>query len=76
MPNAAEKTPIVPMNSFTGMPLRTWTFLNTCSDKGGGAGGAAWPLTNTTLDSHTAADATTPGIDRFSSLVIVAHRFP
>ncbi len=26
------KTPIVPMNSSTGMPLSTWTFLNTASD--------------------------------------------
>jgi hypothetical protein len=26
------KTPIVPMNSSTGMPLSTWTFLNTVSD--------------------------------------------
>src|SRR5579872_3079561 len=26
------KTPIVPMNSSTGMPFSTWTFLNTTSD--------------------------------------------
>ena len=46
--------PIVPMNSFTGMPLRTWMFLNTCSAMGGPAG-AVWPLIDTTLDSHSAA---------------------
>src|SRR5215831_15744070 len=35
------KTPIVPMNSSTGMPLSTWTFLNTLSDICGVAGVAA-----------------------------------
>src|SRR3954471_14115464 len=43
------KTPIVPMNSSTGIPLSTWTFLNTLSDICGVAGVAAatcaddWP---------------------------------
>ena len=31
MPNAAENTPIVPMNSSTGMPFMTRTFLKTSS---------------------------------------------
>src|SRR5437764_2153551 len=31
MLRAAEKSPIVPMNSSTGMPLSTWTFLKTSS---------------------------------------------
>src|SRR5215510_10531721 len=34
-------TPIVPMNSSTGIPLRTWTFLKTLSDICGVAGVAA-----------------------------------
>src|SRR5947207_12969925 len=34
-------TPIVPMNSSTGMPLSTWTFLKTLSDTCGVAGVAA-----------------------------------
>src|SRR6478609_10175095 len=34
-------TPIVPMNSSTGSPLSTWTFLNTLSDNCGVAGVAA-----------------------------------
>src|SRR5438105_15931174 len=32
MPSAAEKRPIVPMNSSTGMPFRSCTFLNASSD--------------------------------------------
>src|SRR5215475_5144683 len=35
------KTPIVPMNSSTGMPFSTWTFLKTLSDICGVAGVAA-----------------------------------
>ena len=31
MPVAAEKNPIVSMNSLTGMPLNNWMFLNTSS---------------------------------------------
>src|SRR5437899_6780801 len=31
MPVAAEKNPIVPMNSLTGIPLSSWTFANTSS---------------------------------------------
>jgi hypothetical protein len=70
MPKAAEKTPIVPMNSFTGMPLRTWMFLNTCSAMGGPAG-AACPLVNTTLDSHSAhTPATTLTELRFMAIVL------
>src|SRR5947209_5123561 len=29
---AAENSPMVPMNSSTGMPFSTWIFLNACSD--------------------------------------------
>src|SRR5215475_15147776 len=39
--NDVVNTPIVPMNSSTGMPLSTWTFLNTLSDICGVAGVAA-----------------------------------
>src|SRR5262245_12000425 len=40
---AAEKSPIAPMNSSTGMPLSSWTFLNASSDvsRFGDADGAA-----------------------------------
>src|SRR5262245_8129037 len=41
-------TPIVPMNSSTGMPLSTWMFLNTVSDIWGfavaAAAAAVWPF--------------------------------
>src|SRR6516164_10261291 len=41
-------TPIVPMNSSTGMPLSTWMFLNTVSDICGFAvaavAAATWPF--------------------------------
>ena len=40
-PRDAEKNPIVPMNSSTGMPLRIWTFLKTSSAIGGSAPAAA-----------------------------------
>jgi hypothetical protein len=39
MPSDAEKMPMVPMNSFTGMPRSTCTFLKTSSASGGRAGG-------------------------------------
>jgi hypothetical protein len=40
MPSDAEKMPMVPMNSFTGIPLSTCTFLKTVSAMGGAAGAA------------------------------------
>src|SRR4030095_14913335 len=40
---AAEKNPIVFMNSLTGMPLSTWMFLNTSS----AISGFSWPRTDT-----------------------------
>src|SRR6185369_9308862 len=66
MPVAAEKKPIVPMNSFTGIPLSTWTFLNTSS-----AVGPAWPRAVAVPRRQTAAMAAAvrivcllPGIHR------------
>src|SRR5439155_16741735 len=66
MPVAAEKKPIVPMNSFTGIPLSTWTFLNTSS-----AIGPAWPRAVAVPSRDTAAMAAAvriacllPGIHR------------
>src|SRR5687768_392398 len=53
MPRAAEKTPMVPMNSLTEMPLSTWTFLNTASAISVCCAGPAWPLTKATPSSHT-----------------------
>src|SRR5215467_2309066 len=45
-------TPIVPMNSSTGIPLSTWMFLNTVSDICGfavaAAAAAAWPFSGLT----------------------------
>src|SRR5436309_1468538 len=61
-PNEAEKNPIVPMNSSTGIPLSTWTFLNTCSAMGGVWAGAVCPPRNTTLSSQPAV---APRIVRF-----------
>src|SRR6185369_766890 len=45
--SAAENSPIVPMNSSTGMPLRTWIFLKACSDVCGLAAAGAWARANT-----------------------------
>src|SRR5215831_5793228 len=43
-------TPIVPMNSSTGMPLSTWMFLKTVSDICGlavaAAAAAVWPFSS------------------------------
>src|SRR5262245_46331776 len=39
---AAENSPIAPMNSSTGMPLSSWTFLKASSDICGRFGDAAW----------------------------------
>src|SRR5215475_456187 len=46
----AEKNPMVSMNWLTGMPLSTWTFLNTSSASRGrsGAGRGDWAVTNDT----------------------------
>src|SRR5215472_11787408 len=54
--NAAEKRPIVPMNSSTGMPLSTWMFLKTCSAIGGLVCAKALP-------SHTSVPTTTSSRD-------------
>ena len=46
MLRAAENSPIAPMNSSTGMPFSTWTFLKAASDicdpGADGAWAAAW----------------------------------
>ena len=42
-PREAEKNPIVPMNSSTGMPFRIWTFLKTSSAMRGCCACGAWP---------------------------------
>ena len=55
---AAENKPIVPMNSSTGIPFRTWTFLNTWSDNWT-AGCGACPATSATLAAHTMTAAAT-----------------
>src|SRR6185503_4644057 len=39
-PRDAENIPIVPMNSLTGIPLRSWTFLKTSSASCGRSAGA------------------------------------
>src|SRR5579864_2624173 len=54
MPRAAEKIPIVPMNSSTGIPLSTCTFLNTSSAIGGFGSGAAWPYAGAPPSRQTA----------------------
>ena len=41
-PREAEKNPIVAMNSFTGIPLSTWTFLKTSSAISGFCSDAVW----------------------------------
>src|SRR5262249_28585012 len=46
--NAAEKSPIVPMNSSTGMPFSTWIFLKACSDICGLAAAGACARARTT----------------------------
>ena len=77
IPSAAEKTPMVPMNSFTGMPFSTCTFLKTCSAIGGAAAvDAACPLVITTAESQTMANTATPAIDCFDLCVIAPPTIP
>ena len=65
------------MNSFTGMPFITWTFLKTCSAIGGAAGvAAACPLVITTAESHTMANTATPAIECFDLCVIAPPTIP
>src|SRR5438552_3501365 len=52
--NAAENSPMVPMNSSTGIPFRTWTFLKTWSDI---CGCGAWPPAAATLVTHATIPA-------------------
>src|SRR5713101_4916924 len=54
-PREAEKNPIVAMNSLTGIPLRTRTFLKTCSAICDLCSGRGCPPANATLSTHTAA---------------------
>ena len=64
IPRAAEKMPIVPMNSLTGMPFSTCTFLKTVSAIGGAAGvDAACPLVITTAENQIIANTVTPAIE-------------
>ena len=59
MPVAAEKNPMVPMNSFTGIPLSSWTFVNTssaiCTFCSGAVCSArrAWSPSDAALVNHT-----------------------
>src|SRR6266571_7538490 len=53
MVRAAEMNPMVSMNSSTGMPLRTWTFLNTSSAIGGLCCCTAWPPADRMDSKHT-----------------------
>src|SRR5579863_5523010 len=52
-PREAEKNPMVPMNSLTEIPLRTWTFLKTSSAICGFCSEAVWPLAGATASRHT-----------------------
>jgi hypothetical protein len=56
MPSDAEKMPMVPMNSFTGRPRSTCTFLKTSSASGGRAAGAC-PRSVTPARKQVAATA-------------------
>jgi hypothetical protein len=77
MPSAAEKMPIVPMNSFTGMPFSTCTFLKTVSAIGGAAAfDAACPLVITTAESHTMANTATPANECLDLCVIAPPTIP
>src|SRR5215510_4711588 len=53
--NDVVNTPIVPMNSSTGMPLSTWMFLNTVSDicafAVAAAAAATWPFAGLKVDA-------------------------
>src|SRR5580658_11187177 len=67
---AAEKRPMVPMNSSTGMPLRIWMFLKATSDicwRGiAGAGFCAKALPPNWMSDPPTASATVPlNIHRF-----------
>ena len=68
MPSAAEKMPIVPMKSLTGIPRSTWTFLKTSSASGGRAAGA-WPRTVTAAKKQAAATAKTRQV-RLEALIM------
>src|SRR5262245_38248868 len=54
------------MNSSTGMPLRTWTFLNTCSAICGVCCCWTWPRAHTAVTRQTATVPTLPRIIRFN----------
>src|SRR5215470_5509826 len=69
MPSAAEKIPMVPMKSFTGMPLSTWTFLKTSSAISGLSRGAVCPPSATARAAISAA-ATTVAVDRLDTRVM------
>src|SRR5471032_315705 len=72
MLNEAENSPIVPMNSSTGIPLRTWTFLKTSSDIWGFG---AWAPASAMLASHTMMPAATARLGRLDQNSIVPLRF-
>src|SRR5262245_5424800 len=50
---AAANIPIVLMNSSTGIPLRTVTFLKTSSAICGFGSCASWPVTSAVASRHT-----------------------
>src|ERR1700730_14366498 len=62
----AEKKPIASMNSFTEIPLSSWTFLKACSAMMGlspevtsaACVGAAWALANATMNNDATIAAT------------------
>src|SRR5262249_7083824 len=60
---AAENNPMVPMNSSTGIPFKTWTFLKTWSDIWT-AGCGACPATRATLAAQTMTAAATAVVGR------------
>src|SRR5688572_26755937 len=52
-PREAENIPIVPMNSLTGMPLSSWTFLKTSSASCGRSAGAPGPCADMSATLHS-----------------------
>src|SRR5213596_878588 len=56
--------PIASMNSSTGIPLRTWTFLKTTSDICGFWSGPAWPAAATRPSRNTVIVTMAPRIVR------------
>src|SRR5439155_10574136 len=67
----AVNTPIVPMNSSTGMPFSTWTFLKACSDICAAEPACAWAvIASATVVTQASANEAATNAHRFDNNLI------